>query len=123
MKKDGTYSLLLTLDKVTVNVSSARRTCPAGQGPYGSCKHLAALCFALKGFVKIQGVAMEQGEDACTSLLQKWSQSRKKRLESKKVEDIDLSSIPYSEKGPTQVHQKPYDPRSCNMQKTMKSEN
>jgi len=70
MKKDRTYSILMTLNKVTVNVSSAQCTCPAGQRPYSNCKHLAALCFTLKDFAKISDAALEQGKDTCMSLLQ-----------------------------------------------------
>ena len=83
MKKDRTYSFLLTIDKATVDVSSAQYTCPAGKGPFGSCKHIAALCFALEDFVKMLEIILEQGEEACTSVLQRWNQPRKKRLESK----------------------------------------
>ena len=43
MKKDRTYSLVLTLDKTTADVTNAKCTCPAGQGPSGSCKLLVAL--------------------------------------------------------------------------------
>lgn len=42
---------------------------PAGKGPFSSCIHIAVLCFALEDFVKVQEVILEQGEDACTSLL------------------------------------------------------
>ena len=95
MKKDRTYSLFLTIEKSSINVSSAKCSCPAGKGPHGSCKHLAALCFAIEDFVKTRNIAFEQGEEACTSVLQKWNQPRKRRLESKKVEDITFSSLPY----------------------------
>ena len=44
-------------------------TCPAGKRPRGSCKHLAALCLAIEDFVKTRTIALEQGEEACTSLL------------------------------------------------------
>ena len=70
MKKDRAYSLLMTLDRVTANVCSAQCSCPAGKGPCGSCKHLAALCFALEDFVKMRSVVLEKGEDAYTSLMQ-----------------------------------------------------
>ena len=86
-EKDRTYSLLLTIDKANVDVSSAQCTCPAGKGPFGSCKHIATQCFALQDFVKTREIILEQGEEACTSVLQRWNQPRKKRLESKKIED------------------------------------
>ena len=60
MKKDRTYSLLLTIDKATVDVSSAQCTCPAGKGPFGSCKHIAALCFILEDFVKMREIILNK---------------------------------------------------------------
>ena len=45
MKKDRTYSLV---EKNTVDIINVKCTCPAGQGPFGNCKHLAALCYALE---------------------------------------------------------------------------
>ena len=73
MKKYRTYSLLLRIDKATADVSSAQCTCPAGKGPCGSCKHTAVLCFALEDFVKMWEIILEQGEEACTSVLQRWN--------------------------------------------------
>lgn len=122
MKKDRTYSLLLTIDKVTVDITTAQCTCPAGKGPVGSCKHIAALCFALEDFVKLREIILEQGKDACTSLLQKWNQPRKKRLDSKKVEDIEFSSSCYGKTKSKRTFYKACDPRPVNMQKTSKSE-
>ena len=53
MRKDRTYSLEITISKYNMNFSGAVCSCPAGKGLYGSCKHLAALCFALEDFVKV----------------------------------------------------------------------
>ena len=122
MKKDRTYPLVLTLDKMTADVTNAKCSCPAGQGPSGSCKHLAALCYALEDYVKLRAIIMEAGENSCTSLLQKWNQPRKRRLDSKKVEDIDFSSLPHGKDAPTRIHYKSYDPRPPSMRKTTKTE-
>ena len=73
MKKDRTYSLELVITP-SMEISRGICTCPAGKGPCGSCKRLAALCFAIEDFVKTRTIALEQGEEACTSLLQKWNQ-------------------------------------------------
>ena len=51
-------------------------------------------------------------------LLQKWNQPIKRRLDSKKVEDIDFSSLPHGKDAPTKIHRKSYDPRLLTMQKT-----
>jgi len=122
MKKDRTYSLVLALNKTTADVTNAQCACPAGQGPFGSCKHLAALCYALEDYVKLRAIILEAGEDSCTSLLQKWNQPRKRRLDSKKVEGIDFCSLPYGKNTITRTHYEPYDPRPPSMQKTTKTE-
>ena len=50
MRKDLIYKLCLHLDTVSFNIISARCGCPAGKGPHASCKHIAALCYALEEF-------------------------------------------------------------------------
>ena len=52
MKKDRTYTLTLAVDKVTVDITTVKCTCPAGQGSFGSCKHLVPLCYALEDMLK-----------------------------------------------------------------------
>ena len=113
---------MLTLEKNTADITNAKCTCPAGQGPFGSCKHLSALCYALEDYVKLRDIAMEVGEHSCTSLLQKWNQPRKRRLDSKKVQNTDFSSLPNGKDAPTRIHYKSYDPRPPSMQKTTKTE-
>ena len=117
MKKDRTYSLELVIIP-SMEISRGICTCPAGKGPHGSCKHLAALCFAIEDFVKTRTIALEQGEEACTSLLQKWNQPRKRRLDSKKVEEISFSSLSFGKEGPIRIHHKSYDPRPPSMRNT-----
>ena len=43
MKKDKKYAVFATIDQKTQNVTEAACSCPAGRGPLGSCKHIAAL--------------------------------------------------------------------------------
>ena len=65
---------------------------------------------------------MQQEEEACTSVLQKWNKPRKRRLESKKVEDITFSSLPYEKTANSRFHYKSYDPRPPKMRKTSKTD-
>lgn len=118
MKKDRTYSLQLSIDKSTVNICAAECSCPAGKGPIGSCKHLAALCFAIEDFVKMRNIALEQGEESCTSFLQRWNQPQKRRLDSKTVEDISFTTMQYDKQSNTRVHHKSYDPRPPSLRRT-----
>ena len=99
MKKDRTYSLEVTITP-NMEISRGICTCPAGKGPRGNCKHLAALCFAIEDFVKTRTISLEKGEEAFTSLLQKWNQPQKRKLDSKKVEDILFSSFCYGKEEP-----------------------
>ena len=50
MKKDRIYKINLVLDKETLHIAQAECGCPAGKGPHASCKHIAALCYALEEF-------------------------------------------------------------------------
>jgi len=120
MKKDTTYLLSIILEK-SGKVKEASCKCPAGRGPRGSCKHIAAFCYSLADFVKTREIALELGEDACTSMLQKWNQpSRKRKLDPEKAEDISFNCPvpPHLEKAKKRRENKGYDPRPLAMQKT-----
>ena len=67
-------------------------------------------------------IILKQGEDACTLVLQRWNQPRKKRLESKKIEDIDFSSSCYGKSSCSRTYYKACDPRPVSMQKISKNE-
>ena len=58
-------------------MTSASCACPAGAGPFGSCKHIAALCYALEEFCRLREV---RPPDSCTSHLQQWNRPRKRHL-------------------------------------------
>ena len=120
MKKDHLYSVFLTIGITSCNVKKAECSCPAGHGPLGSCKHIAALCFCLEDFVKSRRAILDAGEEACTSMLQKWNQPRKRRLDSKKAEDISFRCpVPaYADKENKRSERKAYDPRPLSMRKT-----
>ena len=120
MKKDSTYALSIIVEK-SGKVKEARCKCPAGHGPRGSYKHIAAFCYSLADFVKTREVALELGEDACTSMLQKWNQPpRKRKLDPKKAEDISFNCpVPsHLEKAKKRREKKGYDPRPLTIQKT-----
>ena len=50
MKKSVIYKISLCLDEEVYDVVGAKCGCPAGKGPTGSCKHIAAVCYALEEF-------------------------------------------------------------------------
>ena len=74
MRKDDTYKIDISLCK-SGDIVSATCGCPAGCGPKGSCKHIAALCYALEEFSRIKKT---KDFVACTSKLQTWNHPRKR---------------------------------------------
>ena len=111
---------MLAVDKVTADITTSKCTCPAGQGPFGSCKHLAALCYALEDYVKMRAIVLEAGEESCT-LPQKWNQPRKRRLDSKKLR-IEIFPLCLMAKMLQQTFIINHDPRLLTMQKATKIE-
>lgn len=85
IKKDRVYKLVMQLDGQSIEIEGAQCGCPAGRGPKASCKHIAALCYALEDFSRLQ-----QSPDflTCTDRLQTWNQPRPKKLEPIAVEDL-----------------------------------
>ena len=80
MKKDCVYQIKLSFSKS--NVTFAECTCPAGRGPCGSCKHIAAARFTLEDFLTLYGHLKESVETvSCTKKLQTWNYPHKKHLE------------------------------------------
>lgn len=70
MKKDRVYNITVTISTETSNVDFAECSCPAGRGPHGSCKHIAATLFALESFHTFYEEAKTEDEIFCTSKLQ-----------------------------------------------------
>ena len=66
--------------------------CPAGKGPIASCKHLAALCFALEEFVRLK---KSRDFATCHDRLQTWNHPRRQKLEPRSVYEIDFSKKIY----------------------------
>ena len=63
---------------------------PAGKGPHGSCKHIAALCYCLVEYVTVGAV---RSHETCTAKLQTWSQPRSKNLPGMLVRDINFQKL------------------------------
>ena len=85
MKKTDVYRVELSQDMGSGDIKSASCGCTAGLGPKGSCKHIAALCYALEEFNRIKTTVQYT---ACTSKLQEWNRPRKRTLEPQQVDEI-----------------------------------
>ena len=73
MKKDRMYKIQMQLEEASFDIHSAQCGCPAEKGPHASCKHIAALCYALEEFSRVR-----QLPDFLTSTdrLQTWNQPK-----------------------------------------------
>ena len=78
MRKDRIYKLILFLDVETSDIVAAECGCPAGRGPYASCKHIGALCYSLEEFSRFGHLPEFL---TCTDQLQQWNRPRPKKLD------------------------------------------
>jgi uncharacterized Zn finger protein len=70
------------------DIIHANCCCPAGAGPRGTCKHLAALAYALEDFVK--KFVAEEGRESRTEQLQSWNKPRLVNLPPTATYDINF---------------------------------
>ena len=80
----------------------------------GSCKHIAAMCYALEDFTRERRL---REHVSCTSQLQTWNQPWKRNLDTVNVSDIKFVKMEYGkQKRLSSVA--PYDPRLLSLQHT-----
>ena len=85
MKKHQVYNTVMKLDSRSYEIDGAECECAAGKGPKASCKHIAALCYALEDFSR-----RRQLPSYLTSIdkLQTWNQPRPRKLQPIPVESL-----------------------------------
>ncbi len=107
MKKNIVYRIEVVLKSSEGDIVEAKCDCPAGTGPHGSCKHIAAFCYALEEFCRIRSL---RPPESCTSQPQSWNQPRKRRLDPCDVSEIQFVKHEY---GKIKKPPRPllYDPR------------
>ena len=110
MKKDTQYKISLTLDSAA-DITQATCACLAGSGPFGSCKHISALWYALEEFSRIEQL---RSPDSCTLQLQKLNQ---RKLEPCNVDDITFVKHELG-KSKKQMQYVPYDPHPSELSST-----
>ena len=121
MKKDRVYKIKLIIAVSSSNVILAECGCPAGMGPYGSCKHVAATLYVLEDFHCLYNILKVDDNESCTSRLQTWNHPRKKRLDSEKSSAILFHCEEYGEVA--KCHHIPFkDPQSEALQITTDKE-
>ena len=79
MRKDHVYFIKLVIRSEAESVIVyAECGCPAGRGPMGSCKHIAALAYALVDFGRTRSLPEYR---TCTDVLQQWNRPRPRHVE------------------------------------------
>ena len=78
MRKDRVYLLKLAIKLEDMEIVHAECGCPAGKGPRGSCKHIAALAYALIDFNRNKSLPEYR---TCTDVLQQWNRPRPRHVE------------------------------------------
>ena len=112
-ERQNLYRIELTLDN-SGDIVSASCVCPAGTKPFGSCKHISALCYALEEYSRIKKIRQP---DACTSRLQEWNRPLKRRLQPQEVEEIAFIKEEYGKNKQPSLSMV-YDPRPVEFQHT-----
>ena len=69
-----TYNYKLCIDKESGDIQSSHCECPAGKGPNGTCKHLAAVMVLLETFTDSGKLSLEK---SCTESLMMFHKSKK----------------------------------------------
>lgn len=85
MRKDRVYKLGLALEVESFDILEAECGCAAGKGPQGSCKHIAALAYALADFFHLGKLPEFL---TCTEKLQQWNRPRAKRTDPIPVHEL-----------------------------------
>ena len=99
MRKDRVYKIIMRINDGSGEIQFSKCGCVAGKGPRASCKHIASVCYALENFSR---VFLDEPEHlACTDLLQKWNQPRKRRLSPKKISELDFAIESHNNKKKT----------------------
>lgn len=76
--KQGLYTITMVI-KYDGTIDTVSCQCPSGRGTHSSCKHTAAVCYALSDFVR--EFIEREDEASCTDELQSWNRPRAKTLE------------------------------------------
>ena len=85
MRKDQVYKIVLRLDSNSYEIDGAECRYPVDRGPRASCKHIAALCYALEEFGRLKQIPSFH---TCMDRPQTWNQPRPRKLQPIPVESL-----------------------------------
>ena len=108
MRKDRVYKVVVCMDENAFDIIGAECGCPAGKGPCGSCKHIAAVCYALEEFSRL-GKLPEFA--TCTDRLQAWNKPRQKKVPIIPVHELNARRCKILQKQSSDKTLSTFDPR------------
>ena len=85
MRKDRVYLLKVAIKSEESDIVYAECGCPAGMGPKGSCKHIAALAYALIDFCHYKCLPEYH---TSTEILQQWNRPRQRHVDIVPVDEL-----------------------------------
>ena len=85
MRKDRVYLLKVAIKSEESDIVYAECGCPAGMGPKGSCKHIAALAYALIDFYHYKCLPEYH---TSTEILQQWNRPRQRHVDIVPVDEL-----------------------------------
>ena len=95
MKTDKLYKAIIILDKES-EICQANCDCPSGKGPKASCKHIAAITYAIDEFVRL--FTKSELDMAKTEQLSQW-----KRPRPRKIQPLATYDMPFEKQKPGKV--------------------
>ena len=113
MRKDCVYKLMMSLNLRTFDITTAACGCPAGKGPFASCKHIEALCYAFVEFCASGSLTYFL---TCTDKLQAWNKPKPKKVEPIPVEDFCRRKTEITRKQNKRQSIAEYDPYPTSVQ-------
>ncbi|XP_053383213.1 uncharacterized protein LOC128549755 [Mercenaria mercenaria] len=94
--RQRTYEMFLILNTTDGDIIHANCRCEDGKGPASTCKHVAALCYALEDFVKV--FILPEDVLSCTEKLEAWNKPRDVKLPASPLYDIDFERKKFGKK-------------------------
>lgn len=104
--KTGVYDCLMVV-KYDGVIDTVSCHCASGRGPHSSCKHTAALCYAICDFVS-NFLSVETAL-SCTEKLQKWNVPRSKVVEAVPVYEMHFEKKKFAKSCKELVGKRPSD--------------
>ena len=100
MRKDRIYHVVIVINECTARAITACCACPAGLS--GCCNHVTATLYCLEDY--IHSGLQEDEQKGCTDRLQVWNRPRKRNVEARPTDDVNLTKEQYGSQKRFKIH-------------------